>query len=965
MNTLRNFLNYGQSYWLDNLTRKKIISGELKQRVSEQGLRGVTSNPSIFNNAIANSNDYDEQIAALAKEGKTPEQIYDALTVKDVQDACDILNPVYVESKGTDGFVSLEVSPYLARDANGTMQEARRLFKEVGRPNCMIKIPGTYECIPAIEQMLYEGININITLIFSIERYVEIAQAYIRAIAQRIGEAKPVNSLTSVASVFISRIDVLTDQLLSIPLDIWQEKENNRPESLAGKAGVATARLTYQHFKEIFSGEGWESLEDKGAHLQRPLWASTSNKDPLYPDLRYVEPLIGRDTINTLPDETIVALADHGVLKNDTIEEGLAEAKQLFTNFKKVGIDIDLVTRQLENEGIQKFTNSYNKLISNLADKRMKALGVEAGSQIVSCGKLMKEINAAYVSMDEKQIGRLLFAKDPYLWKTGPEQVKEISHRLGWLNLPDDFTKNAELLIAFTEKIKKEGYTHTVLLGMGGSSLCSEVARETFGTAEGYLQLFVLDNTDPAAILELERKINIEKTLFIVASKSGNTEETLSFFHYFYNKLEKKNAPGNNFIAITDKGTPLVKIAKKYQFRKVFINNPDLGGRYSVLSDFGLVPMALIGVDIKALLSNAKQMEGSCNGVPVAANPGISLGVVLGICEQHGRDKVTFVLSPSISSFGYWVEQLLAESTGKEGHGLIPVNGELLGAPEVYGNDRIFIHMYLPSDNNEADIEKLEVLEGAGHPIVRIKVANKIALGGEYYRWEIAAATAGIVIGINSFDQPDVEESKKNTSQLLVGWMKDGAFKKSNPLLHVENISIYDGEQTKKLTSNHHKSAGDFINSFTTQAKPGNYIALLPYFLMTDYRTSILQKWRQRMRDELKEATTLLNGPRYLHSTGQLHKGGPETGLYIILIGEEEEDLPIPSQKFGFATLHQAQALGDFRSLIDKGRRVILIQLGKDIDAALNKLHLSVRGQLNGLFYKKEYEREKNNNSVS
>jgi transaldolase / glucose-6-phosphate isomerase len=945
MNTLRNLLNYGQSYWLDNLTRKKITSGELKKRVLEQGLRGVTSNPSIFDKAIANSDDYHEQITALAKKGKTPEQIYDALTVKDVQDACDILNPVYVESKGMDGFVSLEVSPYLARDSSGTMEEARRLFKEVGRPNCLIKIPGTVEGIPAIEQMLYEGININITLIFSIERYVEVAQAYIRAIAQRIGEGKPVNSLISVASVFISRIDVLTDQLLSIPLAIWQEKENNRPELLAGKVGVATARITYQHFKEIFSGEGWERLEDKGAHVQRPLWASTSNKDPLYPDLRYVEPLIGKNTINTLPDETITALADHGILKNDTIEEGLEESKQIFPNLKKVGIDIDLVTRQLENEGIQKFIDAYNKLITNLADKRMKALGKEAGSQKISCGKLTKEINAAYASIDEKQIGKLLFAKDPYLWKTDPEQVKEISHRLGWLTLPDDFTKNAESLITFTDEIKEEGYTQAVLLGMGGSSLCSEVARETFGAAEGYLQLFVLDNTDPAAILELENKINIEKTLFIVASKSGNTEETLSFFHYFYDKLKRKKKKdiGNNFIAITDKSTPLVKIAKKYQFRKVFINNPDLGGRYSVLSDFGLVPMVLMGLDIKAILLSAKQMEDSCNGVPTIANPGISLGAVLGICEQHGRDKVTFVLSSSISSFGYWVEQLLAESTGKDGHGLIPVNGELLGSPKVYGNDRVFIHMYLPSDNNQPDTENMEALEAAGHPIVRIKVANKIALGGEYYRWEIAAAIAGIVLGINSFDQPNVEESKKNTGLLLKGWTKDGSFKKSKPVLKIENISIYGGQETKKLTSDHHESIGDFIKSFTEQAKPGNYIALLPYFLMTSYRIKILQTWRHHLRDESKEATTLLNGPRYLHSTGQLHKGGPGTGLYIILIGEGEEDLPIPGEKFGFATLHKAQALGDFRSLTDKGRRVIRINLGKDVDDGLEKIYQSFR----------------------
>jgi len=945
MNALINLLNYGQSYWLDNLTRKKITSGELKNRVEEQGLRGITSNPSIFNKAISKSTDYDEQITVMVKKGQSPYQIYDALTIKDVQDACDILNPVFDQSGGVDGFVSLEIPPYLARDTEGTMREARRLFKTVGRQNCLIKIPGTPEGIPAIEQMLYEGININITLLFSIERYAEVAHAYVRAIERRVSEGQPVNHIISVASIFISRIDVLTDQLLGqhiIPLK--QNNNSGRTDVLAGRAGIATARLSYQRFKQIFSVDSWEKLEDKGAHVQRPLWASTSNKDPLYNDLRYVETLIGKNTVNTLPDETIAAFAEHGVIKKDTIEQGLEEASELFGKLRKIGIDIDFVTQQLENEGIQKFADDYYKLIDNLADKRMKLLAAESSPQQISCGKWQKEVSAAYKSVDEKQIGRLLFAEDPFLWGKDPVEIKKISHRVGWLTLPDQFENNREMLIEFASKIKDEGYLYAVLLGMGGSSLCSEVSRETFETSQGYLSLFVLDNTAPAAILELESKIDLDKTLFIVASKSGNTEETLSFFRYFYDQLQMKNkaSPGNNFVAITDKNTPLVEVAKEYKFRKVFVNPPDLGGRYSVLSDFGLVPMALMGIDINALLSGAKQMKNSCDAVPSANNPGISLGAVLGICQKYGRDKVTFVLSTSIKSFGYWLEQLLAESTGKEGRGLIPVNGELLGFPEVYGNDRIFVHMALANDNNEADEQKLKILEEAGHPIIKIKIENKIALGGEYYRWEIAVAIAGAVMAINPFNQPNVEESKKNTSELLDGWIKKGDFEIPAPLLKIEDISVYGGKRTEQLAAGHYESEGDLINSFTSLATTNDYIALLPYFLMTDPREKILEAWRQWMRDKLKYATTLLNGPRYLHSTGQLHKGGPDTGLYIILIGDEK-DLVIPGEKFGFATLHHAQALGDFSSLDDKGRRVIRIHLGKDIDAGLSALYQSVR----------------------
>lgn len=947
MNTLIKLLEAGQSYWLDNLTREKITSGELKKRVDEQGLRGITSNPSIFNKAITSGSDYDDQITQLVKAGKNPSKIYDALTIKDVQDACDILYPVFEKSNGTDGFVSLEVPPYLARDSEGTMKEVRRLYSAVNKKNCLIKIPGTKEGIPAIEQMLYEAININVTLIFSVERYDEVAQAYINAIARRVAEGKSIDHIISVASVFISRIDVLTDQLLDQYLIPDSENKNtNQTHLLSGRAGITTAQICYQQFKNIFSGDIFKKLEKEGAHVQRLLWASTSNKDPLCDDLRYVETLIGKDTINTLPDKTISDFADHGKIKKDAIEELNDLTFSLFGELKKMGIDISFITQQLENDGIQSFMNDYNKLIINLADKRLKILGNEISIQQISCGKLNEKVKAAYNSIDEKQVARLFFDMDPHLWKNDSKQIKSISQRMGWLSLADHYTKNVNEINAFTKSVIAEGYTHAVVLGMGGSSLCSEVTLQTFDTEKGYLKLLVLDNTEPAAILDIENKIDIDKTIFIVASKSGNTEETLCFFHYFYQQLinKKKANPGKNFVAITDHDTPLVKVAEQFKFREVFINPPDLGGRYSVLSNFGLVPMALMGINISAVLSSAKQMQNSSDAVPTVSNPAVSLGVVLGICQKYGRDKVTFILSSSITSFGYWVEQLLAESTGKEGKGLIPIQGETIGSPEDYGNDRIFIHMYLPTDDNGADEMKIMTLEEAGHPIVRIKVTDKIALGGEYYRWEVAAAISGIVMSINPFDQPNVEESKKNTHQLLEAWSKDGDFKISEPLLKMENISVFGGKRTKELSKDHYQSIGEIINGFTSMSKPKDYIALLPYFMMTESRTKILHEWRQLLRDDLKVATTLLNGPRYLHSTGQLHKGGPDSGLYIILMGEEEDNLEIPSEKFGFSTLHEAQALGDFRSLDDKGRRIIRINLGKNIDNSLEKLLQSVKG---------------------
>ena len=941
MSTLIELLNYGQSYWLDNLSRKKITGGELKDRVSRQGLRGVTSNPSIFNKAISGSSDYDEAIKTLVGNGSTPFQIYDALTIKDVQDGCDILLPVYNESKGADGFVSLEVSPYLARDTEETMHEARRLYAAVGRPNCLIKIPGTKEGIIAIEEMLYEGISINVTLLFSVERYVEVAQAYVRAVKRRVAENKPVDKVISVASFFLSRIDVAVDQLLSHRITVSpQDIAEHRAGALTGKAGIASARLAYQQFKLIFNGAEWQTLAAKGAHVQRPLWASTSNKNPLSSDVRYVEALIGPNTVNTLPDETIAAFADHGQLIRNSIEDSLHEAEGLFAELKLHDIDIDRVTRQLENEGIQKFIEPYNKLMTSISDKRAKFLGEAEAVQTISLGALKDDANTVFTALDELQAGKRLFRRDAYLWKSGPDHIKSINNRLGWLILPDNIEQKVNELSGFSKQVQSEGYKYVVLLGMGGSSLCSEVARDTFGKAKGFLELFVLDDTDPDAIKHLEGQIELEKTIFIAASKSGNTAETLSFFKYFYNLLDAKvkGQAGKSFIAITDAGTPLVKIGEDYKFRKVFINPTDIGGRYSVLSDFGLVPMALMGVDVKALLTAAQQIESSSDPeVPVASNPAVSLGAVLGICQKRGRDKVTFFLSPSIKSFGLWVEQLIAESTGKEGRGLIPVQGEQTGAPDVYSNDRVFVYMYLPSDNNEAENEKVAALEAAGHPVIRISLPDKNALGGEYYRWEIATAIAGVVLNVNPFDEPNVAEGKKNTNDILSDWLKDGSFKKADPALSVDGVTVYSGTQTADIAGKS-KSLAELMNAFGSLATAHDYVAILPYLLLTETRMASLQAIRIHFRNKLKLATTLLNGPRYLHSTGQLHKGGPDSGLYIILIGGNKESLPIPGEKYDFATLHKAQALGDFRSLNNKQRRVIYIDLGSDIDKGLNDL---------------------------
>ena len=942
MNTLIELLSYGQSYWLDNLTRGKIKNGELKKRVANQGLRGITSNPSIFNKAITSGTDYDNQIKQLVEQKKGIHEIYEALTIKDVQDACDILRPVYDSSERVDGFISIEVSPYLARDTQGTIIEARRLFKEVNRPNCYIKIPGTPEGVPAIEQVLYEGINVNVTLLFSIQSYEAVAYAYLNALEHRVAENKPIDKLRSVASFFLSRIDVLTDQLLGNLIIPGNLNEGDlHPENLFGKAAIANAKIAYQSFKKIFSGERWEKLSSSGAKVQRPLWASTSTKNPLYDDVKYVEPLIGPDTVNTLPDETIDAFADHGKIEANTIERDVDESYKIIEDLKNFGIDIDFVTTQLLNEAIQKFIEPYDNLMKNISQKREALLGERIGNQKISFGKSKAEVSAAMKSLNEKQFTRRLFAKDPHLWSVDPEQIKEINIRLGWLDSMEYFLAKSDEVNQLVKDVKVKKYKFVVLLGMGGSSLCPEVSRETFGSKPGYPELNVLDNTDPSAVKDVESKIDLRKTLFIVSSKSGTTLETSCFQHYFFEETKKivGDSAGEHFVAITDPGTSLMKEAQQNNYRHVFENPIEFGGRYSALSFFGLVPMALIGIDIKKILNNAHQMQMSCGPfVPAEVNPGVSLGIFLGINYKQGRDKISFVMSKSISSFGLWVEQLIAESTGKMGKGLIPVESEKLGNPENYSNDRVFVHIYTSFDDSKSDEKKLIALEKAGHPVVRIEIKDKFALGAEYLRWEIATATAGAVIGINAFDQPNVAESKKNSEGLLEEWKLKGNFSEGEPIVSKEGISVFCNESAQWLFDGHRKSVKEFLNSYFKLAKPSDYISFLAYFLQTPVKNKMLQDLRMNLRNKFKVATTVGYGPRYLHSTGQLHKGGANNGVFILFTCDAKEEISISGKEFGFATLQRAQALGDFRSLNSHERRVVRVHLGSDIEGGLKNL---------------------------
>ena len=945
INALRELNRLGQSVWFDYIRRRELTSGHLQGLIEEDGVSGVTSNPSIFEKAIAGSQDYDGAIRKLVAEGKEAPAIFESLAVEDIRGAADLFRPTYQATEGRDGFVSIEVAPTLARNTEGTIAEARRLWREVNRPNILVKVPGTAEGLPAIEQLLGEGININITLLFAIERYAQVANAYLAALEKLAGEGKPVDRIASVASFFVSRIDTMADQQIEAKLkEAKSAAEKETLPNLLGKTANANAKLAYVKFKEIFSSPRFQALAQKGARVQRMLWASTGTKNPKYSDTVYIDHLIGPDTVNTMPAATMAAYRDHGKPRT-TIEEGVDEARAAMQQLAEKGIDLAAITRKLEEQGVEAFAQDYGKLLASIAEKRrhfVAAARLEPAT--ISGGGLHLATVAALERLGEQHFSRRFWDRDPALWKQEPAHQKLIRNSLGWLGVPHTMVGQAEALESFAQEARQAGFTHQVLLGMGGSSLCPDVCRATFGTAPGFLQLHVLDSTVPASVEVVEKSVDLAHTLFLVSSKSGGTTETMSFCHYFYDRVcaAKGDRAGENFLAITDPGSSLEKLARERNFRRIFPGQPDIGGRFSALSNFGMVPAALAGVDVRALLERAAHMAQAC-GASVAAeeNPGLVLGAVLGEAARRGRDKVTLVISPAIETFGDWAEQLIAESTGKEGKGLLPVAGEPLGDPAVYGQDRVFVQIKLAVDADEKLERALKALDSAGHPVIRIILRDALDLGGEFFRWEVATAAAGAIMGIDPFDQPNVQESKDKTNSLLAEFSARGEFSEPEPLWESDGLKVYVDAATQASLAKSGAgslSAEVILTAFLNQARPGDYVALMAYLQPTEEHTAALQSMRVQLRDSLRLATTLGYGPRFLHSTGQFHKGGTNNGVFIQLTGDDLQDLAIPGEPYTFSVLKHAQALGDLHSLVSKQRRVIRLHLGKNAGQQLVRL---------------------------
>jgi transaldolase / glucose-6-phosphate isomerase len=948
MNPVKALENHGQAVWLDFLARGFIAKGDLQKLIDSDGVKGVTSNPSIFEKAIGSSDEYDGPIGSALKKGDRPvAELFEHLAVEDIQHAADVLRPVYDQLKGNDGFVSLEVSPYLAMDTKGTIAEAQRLWNDVSRKNLMVKVPATPEGLPAIAHLIGEGISINITLLFSQKVYVQVAEAYLKGLEKYVSAGADPSHVASVASFFVSRIDSAVDKQLDEKIARANDPtEKERLAALKGKIAIANAKLAYQEYKHLFSGPRWEKLAAKGAKPQRLLWASTGTKNKDYSDVLYVEELIGPNTVNTVPPATLDAFRDHGKAR-DSLEENVEEARQVLAELEKSGISLDAITTELVKDGVKLFADAADKLYGAVAHKRLTVLGAGIDRQDLKLGSDIG--NAVATATEEWRVAakiRRLWSHDKSVW-TGTDEDKW----LGWLNSPA--AADVADYEDFARRVKGQNFSDAVVLGMGGSSLGPEVLAETFARKPGFPKLHVLDSTDPAQVRAMEKAVEIDKTLFIVSSKSGGTTEPNVMKDYFFARVSKAigaDKAGHRFIAVTDPGSSLEKLATKQGFARIFHGDPTIGGRYSVLSPFGLVPAAAAGIDISTLIKQTLAMVRSCGpDVPPQENPGVQLGLAMGLAGLDGRDKVTIVSSRKISDFGAWAEQLIAESTGKEGKGLIPIDGEPLGEPEIYGNDRFFIDISTEGESDAAHEDKLAALERAGHPVVRIVMKSIDHIGQEFFRFEVATAVAGAILGINPFNQPDVEAAKIKTRELTAAFEKSGTLPPEQPVMSTAQADLYTDEKNAAdlRRAGADGDLGSWLKAHLSRIGADDYMALLAYIERDHAHLDTLQHMRLELRDKHHVATCAEFGPRFLHSTGQAYKGGPDSGVFLQITADDADDLPVPGQKASFGVIKAAQARGDFDVLTERGRRALRVHLKGDLDAGLKMLDRAIVEALN------------------
>ncbi len=852
-----------QSLWLDNIHRALLTSGTLARYIDTGGIRGLTSNPTIYEHALARGHDYDDVLRALMPQfEKDHEGLFFALALEDLRAAADLFAPIHEKSQGQDGFVSLELSPRLADDADASIAQAKRLHALAERPNLLIKVPGTAAGARAIEELITEGVGINVTLLFSPSQYLRAAEAYFRGLERRLAKGLDLR-VPSVASVFISR---------------WDTAMNPQLDSgMRNRLGLAVAYHCYDTHHRLYATERWKRLAAHGAQPQKLLWASTSSKDPSLSPAYYVERLIYPNTINTVPEATLLAFLNEG----KPVSTMTAKEARIVPDLLSRGINLAGAADDLQNKGCDAFVHSFQSLIEQLQKECRRLHQSTAPKEAYKDDPLLDE---SLAEVEHEELVARLWKHDWTLWGN---QQDEIANRLGWLHIVPAMRHKVSELEDFAARCSQEGLRHVLWCGMGGSSLFASFTQSLDTPVRGAPRLDILDTSHPDFLRRRLENYRVGETLVVVASKSGTTLETRAQLDLFWSR----DSNGRHYVAVTDPDTPLDELAKSRGFLKIFRNDPTLGGRYSALSYFGLVAWVLRGLPLQPLLHAADCMMHAClPSVPARHNPGLKLGLVLGLHARAGRNKATILLPPPLRVFGGWLEQLLAESTGKQGRGIVPVVGEEIAPPDHYGHDRLFVALGAPDAARDA-------LREAGHPVYHDHDLDRAPIGGQVFAWEFATAIAGHILGINAFDQPNVESAKKAAGRILE---------------HPENTTSPVVVPPSRILE---------------RVQPNDYIALQAYIDPESPKVQELQRLRTLLRDRTGAATTLGIGPRFLHSTGQLHKGGPREGVFLQIVDDTMNELPIPGRRYGFGQVIRAQADGDYEALIEHGMRVARVRL--------------------------------------
>ena len=849
----------GQSIWLDYISRDLLNSGKLSRLVETGVITGMTSNPSIFEKAISGSSDYESDLQKILKSGETdPYNSFLRLAVDDIRAACDVLHSVYKRTDAVDGYVSLEVPPGIEDDVQETIDEATRLFDLVDRQNVMIKVPGTNAGVQSLTELTSRGINVNVTLLFSVGMYEKVAHAYIEGLEKLLKKGGDLSRIASVASFFVSRLDTAVDEIL------------DKDSSLRGTAAIANARVAYERFEEIFSGERWNQLVEHGARVQRPLWASTSTKNPQYRDTLYFEELLAPNTVNTLPEATLDAVLDHANVQLPTSTVWTSGSSDL-NMLLSVDLDLDGITDQLLVDGLASFEKDFLKLLEQLR-LRIEFSPSRCVVQKSFLGTFEDEVHKQIAELEKTNFVQRIWEKDHTLWSL---EKDEVSNRLGWLDSSSEVVKNAASYIDLKKVLLAEGFTDLLLIGMGGAVLAPEVLAQT---QEGKgLRLHVLDTTSPDEINTVINSLNLETTIFIISSKSGSTLETRMLCSYFWEKISDPR----RFIAITDVGTELEEFARSHQFRHVELGLTSVGGRSSAISPFGMLPAALCGFDPVQFALRADEMLSACKEINIAKNPGAFLGVILGVAGKFGHTKLLVSLPPDLEPFFNWIEQMLAESTGKSGVGIVPLAGESF--EQI--SDCVFVSY----------LQDLKIKTDDSRVVVQLPYLDPVQIGAEFARWEFATAVAGHILGIQPFDQKNVQEAKDATLRVLEG---------------VEN----NGEA---------QEIGELLRNVTSS----DYLALLCWLPRTQENLEKVQNIKGALMKRFGVSVSVGFGPRYLHSTGQLHKGDPENVAFIFIEEPNGTDLGIEGETFSFNDLNKAQAQGDFESLCARGRSISRVTL--------------------------------------